>query len=243
MKINEVTLNEQFPRELTPGSEQRNGYTSFLGSDGYNYFVSNEPDEQGNLYYYQSVVRGGNRMRLKAYPVPPAQQDSVRAALSQSATPDMTARGNASDAEAAGLPDWAAGYSNFGAALGQYAQQNDGELPPSLTTSPSSMATATRDMEAAGITVQPDSPTQPAAPAAEIPSNGRNPNPNPNLRTPNTGAPAAPSAQAADAAPAVDTTSAAAPAAAPANSTGSRANNSANKTGTRTQRRKLWRYH
>jgi len=87
MKINEVTLGEAFPTELTPGSEQRDGYTSFLGSDGYNYFVANEPNEDGNFYYYRSVVRGGNRMRLKSYEVPPAMQQAVRQAMGQNARP------------------------------------------------------------------------------------------------------------------------------------------------------------
>ena len=87
MKINEVTLGEAFPTELTPGSEQRDGYTSFLGSDGYNYFVANEPNEDGNFYYYRSVVRGGNRMRLKSYEVPSAMQQAVRQAMGQNASP------------------------------------------------------------------------------------------------------------------------------------------------------------
>ena len=168
MKLSEVTLKEAFPEQLTPLDPQpRRGYTGFRGDDGFNYFVYNEPNDEGKYYYYRSVNRNGNRMRLKSYEVPDNQQQAVASAIQPTPQADLSQRATAADAEAAGLPDWAAGYSNFGAALGQYAQQNDGELPPSLTTSPNSMAAATRDMERAGIEVQPDVDTQPPAPAQE----------------------------------------------------------------------------
>ena len=182
MKLSEVTLKEAFPAQLTPLDPQpRNGYTGFQGDDGYNYFVYNQPNDEGKYYYYRSVTRNGNRMRLKSYEVPDNQQQAVASAIQPTQQTDLSQRATAADAEAAGLPDWAAGYSNFGAALGQYAQQNDGELPPSLTTSPNSMADATRDMEAAGITVQPDSAPAPqpapTGPVTQDPEAGDGPEP------------------------------------------------------------------